>query len=100
MTNCSVCNEPSLPKKIVNFTKASVKHIFNGLENVPTSIEEERLFICTHCPFRSDEDNKLICTHKDCGCPIKQKIKWSSEECPIGLWSKYIEDKDLDKNVT
>ncbi len=98
MTNCSSCEGPSLPRKVVNFTKAGIRHIVNGLEHVPNDVEEARLFICKHCPFRGDENNMLVCTHKDCGCYIKQKITWSSEECPIRLWGKYIEDKDLDKN--
>lgn len=97
MTNCLSCG-PSLPKKVSNYTKAIIKHTVDGFKNTPDKIQEKRLSICKMCPFRNPESDVLICTHEDCGCFIQEKIVWASEKCPIGLWDKYIEDKDLDNN--
>ena len=99
MSSCRNCgNGPSLPKKIINYTKASIKHLADGLVHTTLETQEERRSICRQCPFRDSESPVLICSHPDCGCYIDSKVVWASEECPIGLWDKYTGNKDLDEN--
>jgi len=99
MSSCKSCGSgPSLSRKIVNYAKAGIKHVANGLEHVSTEIQEKRTYICRGCPFRDPIAKDLICTHEDCGCYIETKVTWASEECPIGLWAKYTVNKDLEKN--
>ena len=93
----SCCNKPSLPKKAANLTKAVIKHVANGLKHTSKETQEARRSICRQCPFRDPHSFVLICTHQECGCYIDSKVVWTSEECPIGLWGKCTDDKDLDK---
>lgn len=96
---CQSCNkQPSIIRKAINFGGALVRHVADGLDHVPEKVSKERLFICRGCPFRDPSSKKLICTHKDCGCYLDTKVTWASEKCPIGLWDKYTDNKDLDKN--
>lgn len=100
MSSCKGCGnrKPSIIRKAINFSVALVQHVADGLIHTPKEIYEERLNICRGCPFRDPESNLLICTHEDCGCYIETKVTWASEECPIGLWGKYTDSKDLAKN--
>ena len=100
MSSCKSCGDqrPSSIRKAVNFSKAAIKHIANGLEHTSKEVQEKRRSFCLQCPFIDPVSPVLICTHEKCGCYIDSKVIWASEECPIGLWGKYIDDKDLDKN--
>lgn len=74
---------PTLTQKIVNVTKAVVKHVANGMVNVSDNIKEERMSICKSCPFF----NSANTTCNQCGCYLEEKTKWASEKCPLDKWS-------------
>lgn len=85
-----VRDEPTLVKKVWNYAKAGVKHIADGLKDAPTDVQQTRLLICADCPINVNG----VCTHPDCGCPLEEKTRWASEECPVGLWPAHSESKD------
>lgn len=102
MSSCKSCGQPhkapNIIQKTINLSKAVVKHVIDGLGATPKDVQKARTYICRGCPFRDPFAKDLICTHEDCGCYIETKVTWASEECPIGLWDKYTDNKDLDKN--
>jgi hypothetical protein len=77
---------PSVLKLAGNFTKAVVKHIGNGMKNVPLTIYQGRLDICNECLPPDGFRVKNRCTHESCGCFIDKKAWWDSEACPLGKW--------------
>jgi hypothetical protein len=92
MCGTIVCHEepknspaPSLLKKVQNFTKSVVNHVANGMENVSSSVKEERMSICRACPFFNQTDPKNPTCNK-CGCYLEIKTGWASEKCPEGKW--------------
>lgn len=97
MNKCSKCNS-SIMQKAINFSGALARHVADGLVYTPEEVREERLNICRQCPYRDPNSHVMICTHKDCGCYLDSKVAWASETCPDGLWGKYTEDKNLDKD--
>lgn len=99
MSACKNCGQgPNLVKKTINLGKALFQHVIDGLGTTPDNVQQERIQTCRMCPFRHTSSNDLVCTHEDCGCYIETKVTWASEECPIGLWAKYTDGKDLEKN--
>ena len=73
---------PSLPRKIMTFSKAAYKHVLGGLKHVSDDIMNERAKQCQSCEFRTNN----ICNHENCGCRLDVKLTWASEACPIGKW--------------
>lgn len=71
---------PGMIKQASNLTKAVTKHVAGGLKYVSEEEYVSRLQICDSCEFR--KANK--CT--SCGCPIKKKAKWKTEDCPENKW--------------
>jgi hypothetical protein len=76
--------DPGLLKKAANFTKAVVKHAADGLERLPEEQYLERLTVCESCETYNVE--KGVCRDWRCGCSLKKKAWWRSEECPKGKW--------------
>lgn len=84
--------EPSLARKAVNLGKAVVRHAATGFQEVSQEAQDRRISLCvTGCGLYDAE--KDICTHADCGCPIKhsvipglRKVQMASSKCPIGRW--------------
>lgn len=71
-----------LYKLIVTFGKAAFKRMFKG-GKASDEVKEKRLEICSLCI------DKKVCWKDrclDCGCVIKVKAGWSTEECPVGKW--------------
>lgn len=73
---------PSKMQMAKNFAKSAVNHISNGMKNVDTNLQAQRLEICADCPFISADKSR--CTK--CGCFLAAKTKWKSSSCPIGKW--------------
>ncbi len=80
---------PTLKRKVQNFSRAVTKWIGAG-SPVRTDEEISRLFFtfCETCDYLRDRKCAL------CGCPVGDanaallnKIKMSTEHCPIGKWS-------------
>jgi hypothetical protein len=80
---------PSLAKRIVNFSVASIRHFFSG-EGTRTDEQIETILdICHTCP--SGLFNGAYCESLKCGCFLNKKkhfskIAWKSEHCPEGHW--------------
>lgn len=87
--------EPSISRKIYNFSIASIKHIINGMPSCTQEQIDARLDICKSCPlFIRKHGDEGVCGHENCGCDIKSKkqflskLGWADQECPIGKWGK------------
>ena len=80
---------PSIPRLGYNFAKAVARRaeaIARG-ENPDTTQEEQerRLGLCGRCPLVLLPQWR--CRHVDCGCWLKEKVKWSTESCPENCWN-------------
>lgn len=73
---------PSILRRLYNFSKAIIKHIFNKCKRVGFDEYQKRLKICKWCNWRCED----MCTHRRCGCVLSEKAWWDSENCPIWLW--------------
>ncbi len=78
-------HKPNIIQKTRNFVKSVVNHVANGMENVSSSVKEERMSICRACPFFNQADPKNPTCNK-CGCYLEIKTGWASEKCPEGKW--------------
>jgi hypothetical protein len=74
--------KPPIGKRIINFSKAVIKHTKDGLQVVSDEVKEKRLEKCSKCEYRDG----TVCNHEDCGCVLAIKVQWASESCPIGEW--------------
>jgi len=77
---------PSPVRMAGNFTKAVVKHTFDGLKKVDFTTYQRRLNQCNGCKPPKGFRVEKRCTHESCGCYIDKKVWWASEECPLGRW--------------
>lgn len=73
---------PKLYKRMWNFTKAIWYYSIGGFKNVNPNEYVRRLDICSPC----ENNIKGICD--ECGCILKLKARWKSENCPIDKWNK------------
>ena len=69
---------------IKSFLSFLWSNILSGFKQVTHEQYYDRLAICRGCPFLNHE--KLRCT--DCGCFVKVKAKFKSEDCPQDFWAK------------
>ena len=78
---------PSLVRKAGNFAKAVARDVKAGRPRRTDAEVEAILAICksNRCGLYRTRDG--VCTHKDCGCPVKRKAPYKMEECPAGFWS-------------
>ena len=73
---------PSTMQMAKNFIGSAAKHVKNGLKNVDTDKQKERLAICAECPHIVENGSRC----GKCGCFLQVKTKWESSSCPIGKW--------------
>ena len=71
-------------KYIINFLTFLYKNILSGFKHVSYKEYKGRLAICQACPFLSYKE--MRCT--DCGCWVKNKAQFKSEDCPQNYWRK------------
>lgn len=71
---------PSLWQQAKNLGSAVKQHVKTGFSHVPEETKNERLKICSTCPFLSGER----CTK--CGCHTPTKASWAANSCPQGYW--------------
>jgi hypothetical protein len=71
-----------LVEKAINFSKAVVKHVYNGAKNCTDEESNRRISLCETC----DRFNKSDRTCFECGCFLDLKVKWESSQCPLGKW--------------
>lgn len=80
---------PSLLDKAVNLAVALFEHVAAGMPLVDAETAEARLAICRTCLEFFDAE-RVVCTHKKCGCQMEVKITWAEQACPIGKWPAVI----------
>lgn len=56
-----------------------------NMNRVPSSVLQERLNICTTCPFYRNKLQQC----KKCGCIMPQKAKLADAFCPVHKWGKF-----------
>ena len=87
---CEECElDIPMTNKAQSFLNSLVGHMANGFQSVDDAIKEQRLSICRECEHFSEKNSKCHL----CGCFLKIKTSWASEECPIGLWKAVTEKK-------
>jgi hypothetical protein len=78
---------PSFSQRVKNYTRSTVRHARNGFAAASDEVQQQRLAICEACPTGCLRHSDGICSHPDCGCPVKEKVKRASEPCPDGHWA-------------
>ena len=71
-------------KYLKSFLKFLYENIKSGFKQVSYDEYNNRLSICRACIFFDPEQTR--CT--DCGCYVKVKSKFKTENCPQGYWRK------------
>mgnify|MGYP003395245730 CR=1 len=75
---------PGWFRKLVNFSQASVQHLWHGLPITASAEQERRIAICLNCDYL--EQNTGICRHRNCGCKVAVKVGWADQYCPLSKW--------------
>lgn len=60
----------------------AIDTILGKVEYSTPEIQKKRLDICNGCP----KLNKTINQCNECGCFVKQKVKYKKSSCPLGKW--------------
>ena len=85
---CKDCNNKRLGifkwKYVKNFTKFLYQNVKSGFKQVSYSEYQNRQSICRACVFFNHEQVRC----NKCGCYIKTKAKFKTEDCPQGYWRK------------
>jgi len=82
--------EPGIARKAVNFGKAVAQHVADGRRTVSDAVYETRLSVCRECS--SCDTNRMVCREPGCGCRIKIKARWHSQNCPLEKWPALVND--------
>lgn len=69
-----------LHRKIIHFSKAVARHVYNGMRHVKDIEYNQRISKCEECP----SNIKGECN--ECGCDISWKALWESEDCELNKW--------------
>jgi hypothetical protein len=81
---------PGLAQQALNLGRAVVRHVADGCATVPTEVYEARLAICGACP--ACDTAAFVCRDPGCGCYLRIKARWASEDCPRRKWPA-VEDR-------
>ena len=65
--------------RILRFIIALVKYLLWG-ERVDNETYDKRISLCISCEYLKNKKCGI------CGCYVKKKAKWSSEDCPENKW--------------
>ncbi len=76
---------PGMVTRAVNFVSAVVTHAATGAQLVDDSVVAERLAACQSC--ESCDKDRMVCRQLGCGCYVKLKATWKSQDCPAGKWA-------------
>jgi hypothetical protein len=74
---------PHPARQALNFAKAVTKHIVSGLAKVDEEVAQARIATCLGCEHYRPSDARCSV----CACPILEKARWESEDCPMGKWA-------------
>lgn len=66
-------------KRIFKFIWALIKYMIFG-DPVSAQIYQHRLSTCSTCEHLNNNSCNI------CGCYVKKKAKWSTEDCPKNKW--------------
>lgn len=77
---------PGIIRKAANLAKAAVKHVATGSKKLAADEVAARLAVCESNVCEKFDPATVRCFHKKCGCFLKDKARWRSEDCPEGLW--------------
>jgi len=78
-------NTPPGPiRKAANLGRAVVRHAVDGARKLNDNEYEARLAVCRNCP--SCDVERMVCREVRCGCFLRKKARWRSENCPLGQW--------------
>lgn len=75
---------PTIWQKMIHVGTAVVRHAADGLKKLDDAAYQQRLAVCSQCP--SCDSLNWICRDKSCGCHLKIKAGWRSENCPQAKW--------------
>lgn len=77
---------PGLLQRALNYGKAVVNYVSKGGFQLSLEMANERATLCHACEKYNVEYDR--CTHVNCGCTISEKVKWSTERCPLSppMW--------------
>lgn len=79
---------PSIPRLGYNFAKAVGRRAVAVAQGKPTEVSAEeqqrRLGLCGRCPLVLLPQWR--CRHVNCGCWLRRKAKWATEDCPENCW--------------
>lgn len=82
---CQFVEPPSLMKKLRTFFKAILIHALNGFRKVDWQILKSRFRTCVKCQYFVKKASRMpYC--KICGCALKEKCQWQTEQCPAEYW--------------
>jgi hypothetical protein len=91
---------PSVPRRLANFTLASIAHVLRGSPTCSQEQIDQRHAICMGCElYIPDPNNRLVgvCSHKSCGCEVTRqdkfvsKLAWADQQCPLAKWPKLVD---------
>jgi hypothetical protein len=80
-------DEPTALDLVKNVSKAVVRRT-KSRKNVTPEQKEARLAVCRTNECGMCNVQKMRCMHKRCGCFLRIKSGWKSEDCPVGKWEK------------
>lgn len=75
---------PSVFTQLLNLSSAVIKQVGAGCPATDEEIRKLRADACSVCPKLDKEEYKC----NECGCYLKYKIAWATQECPLGKWEK------------
>jgi hypothetical protein len=86
MTDSEKPKMPGMGKLAKNFSGAVKRAAAAAMKGETVFVDKltknTRLAICNMCELRVGSR----CSHPECGCFLKEKTKYATEECPDGKW--------------
>ena len=74
----------TIREQIMSVVKGAVKQASEGFPVSTDEEKERRAEICSTCPSLIKDEYKC----GECGCYLKYKISWATQDCPLGKWEK------------
>lgn len=84
---------PGFFRRVKNFSKAIVRHVKDKRRKTPTALVKRRLAICSTCRYNVGG----VCRDQRCGCQVKHKARWLSEQCPQKKWPNDESEEEVER---
>ncbi len=65
-------------------SKAAITQVIAGCPTATDEAIKKRAEVCSTCPSLNKEEYKC----GECGCYLKYKMNWATQECPLEKWPK------------